>query len=444
MMMQVDGRSALVIGAGRAGRGAIRLLVARGAHVRVLDRSPEVLAAADWPASVELRGGDDQPDTLQGIDLVVPSPGVRREHPLLCAATARGIPVWSEIELAARFLSYPILAITGTNGKSTTTVLLGAMLTADGCRVFVGGNLGTPLTDAVYGDRPYDAAVTEISSFQLEWVTTFHPRVALLLNLSPDHQDRYASVDEYGAMKAILLSQQNTTDIAVLNRDDPWVWAQRSQTRAAVHSFGRDPVELGTFLDGDEVVTSGTGSTQRYALADSPLRGEHNRENIQAAITAASAWGVTPAAIRTALRATGGLPHRLEFCRGHDGVRYYDDSKATNIGAVAKSIASFPAGIVLLLGGYDKGGNFTALRQLIDTRVTDVVCFGAARVQIADQLDGVARCRVTENLAHAVRTAADLAQPGQVVVLAPGCASFDEFTDYAQRGRHFRSLVEAL
>jgi UDP-N-acetylmuramoylalanine--D-glutamate ligase len=443
-MTALDGAAAVVIGAGRAGCSAARLLAASGARVTVLERRAGARRDPAWPASVTFRPGEDRLADLAGVDLVVPSPGVAREHPVLRAAVARGVRVWSEIELAARFLSCPVLAVTGTNGKSTTTVLLGAILAADGRDVFVGGNLGTPLADAVGAGRPHDAAVVEVSSFQLEWAPSFRPRVAVLLNLTPDHQDRYASIEEYGEAKATLLAHQESDDVAVLNRDDPWVWEQRRRTRAAVVSFGREPVEFGTYLDGEEVVVSAHGARDRYALAESPLRGAHNRENIQAAVTAAAAAGVSGDAVRRALRETSGLPHRLEFVREHRGVRYFDDSKATNVGAVEKSIASFPGGIVLLLGGYDKGGDFGVLRRFLGAPVDDVVYFGAAGPEIARQLAPGGAGPVTASLSRAVEMAAERARPGQVVLLAPGCASFDEFSDYADRGRHFRAQVEAL
>jgi UDP-N-acetylmuramoylalanine--D-glutamate ligase len=444
MKATFDGMAAVVIGAARSGRGAVRVLAGHGARVRVLERDPRAVRAADWPTGVDLRLGDDQRESLDGVDLVVPSPGVPREHPVLQRALARGIPVWSEIELASRLLSCPILAITGTNGKSTTTVLLGNMLTADGRHVFVGGNLGTPLSDAVTSGERWDAAVAEVSSFQLEWVPSFRPAVAVLLNLTPDHQDRYPIAADYGAAKANLLVHQESGDTAVLNRDDPWVWAQRRRTRATVLSFGRDPVEFGTFVDGDEVVVWGPGQPQRYGFAESPLQGAHNRENLLAAITAASSWGVSSAAIRAGMRQTAGLPHRLELVREWHGARWYDDSKATNVGAVEKSIDSFAGGIVLLLGGYDKGGDFSALRPRLAARVARVICFGKAAATIADQLGAAAAPHQVPDLAGAVQLAAALARPGQVVVLAPGCASFDEFRDYHERGLRFRALVEAL
>ena len=442
-MMALEGMRALVIGAGRTGQSVARFLAARGARVRVVDRTPTALAQAAWPAGVELGTDDGRPPDLAGIDLIVPSPGVARTHPILAQAVGRRVPVASEIELAARFLSCPILAITGTNGKSTTTVLAGAMLAADGRRVFVGGNLGTPLIDALSDDAGVEAAVVEVSSFQLEWVHHFRAHVGVWLNLTPDHQDRYATFADYGEAKAALLDTQQPDDVAVLNRDDAWVWAQRQRTRAALLSFGRDPVELGSFVDATDIVVCGTRTSARYALAESPLRGEHNRENIQAALTAATAWGVSADAMHAALASTRGLPHRLEWVRTHRGVDYYDDSKGTNVGAVEKSIRSFPGGVILLLGGYDKGGDFAALSALIRERVERVIYFGAAGDRIAAQLSD-APGEIVADLAAAVAAAAARAVSGQTVLLSPGCASFDEFRDYAERGARFRAFVEAL
>jgi UDP-N-acetylmuramoylalanine--D-glutamate ligase len=434
-------RSIAVIGAGRTGQSVVRFLVAQGARVTVFERAATTLAAGSLPSAATLHH-DDAVSALDHVDLVVTSPGIARVHPLLMHAVARGIPVWSEIELASRFLSCPIVAITGTNGKSTTTVLLGAMLAAGGERTFVGGNLGTPLIDAVAGG--FTAAVVEVSSFQLEWIETFRARVGVLLNLTPDHLDRYPSVHEYAAAKARLLATQGDGDCAVLNRDDAWVWEQRHHTAATVISFGRDPVEFGTFVDGEDIVVWGARGLERYALRDSPLRGEHNRENIQAAVTAATAWGVPADAIRRALRETKGLPHRLEHVRDRNGVAYYDDSKGTNVGAVEKSLQSFASGIVLLLGGYDKGGDFRGLLPLIRARATAVICFGGAGPQIAQQLGGTPGVETVSDLVAAVTRAAHLAQPGQTVLLSPGCASFDEFRDYHERGQRFRALVEGL
>jgi UDP-N-acetylmuramoylalanine--D-glutamate ligase len=432
-----------VIGGGRTGQSAARFLVEQDARVTVYERAATTLSADALPLGVTVRS-DDAVSHIDDAELVVTSPGIAREHPLLQRAAARGVPIWSEIELAGRFLSCPLLGITGTNGKSTTTVLLGAMLVAAGQRTFVGGNLGTPLIDAVRDGEHLDAVVVEISSFQLEWIETFRARVSVLLNLTPDHLDRYRNVAEYGAAKARLLQTQAEGDYAILNRDDPWVWEQRHHTAAAVISFGREAVEFGTFVEGDDVVVWGPGGLERYALRDSPLRGEHNRENIQAAVTAATVWGVPSDAIRRALRETRALPHRLEHVAERNGVHYYDDSKGTNVGAVEKSLRSFARGIVLLLGGYDKGGDFRTLLPLMRERAAAVICFGAAGAQIAAQLGTAVRVEVVADLAAAVARASRLAEPGQVVLLSPGCASFDEFRDYHERGQRFRALLEVM
>jgi UDP-N-acetylmuramoylalanine--D-glutamate ligase len=318
------------------------------------------------------------------------------------------------------------------------------MLREAGLSVFVGGNLGTPLIEACADGTAYAACVVEVSSFQLEWVSVFRPRVAVLLNLTPDHLDRYASMEEYGRAKAALLAAQQAEDVAVLNRDDPWVWEQRSKTRAAVISFGRDPVEFGTALDGDTIVYAGPEPpVRRFPLAAVRLQGAHNRENMMAAVTAAAIFGTSTPAIQRALERTSSLPHRLELVAERDGVRFFDDSKGTNVGAVEKSVASFDRGVILLAGGYDKGGDFRALAPLLRERVKHLVLFGAAGPTIGAQLGDTVAHSVVPDLAAAVRAATAHARAGDTVLLSPGCASFDEFSDYAARGRRFRELVEA-
>jgi UDP-N-acetylmuramoylalanine--D-glutamate ligase len=444
--MHLIDRNALVIGAGRTGRSTARFLAARGAAVRLIDRDPEALRRADPWAELETRVDDGSDAALRGVDLVIPSPGIPRTHALLRRAVACGVAVLSEIELAYRFLPCPLLAVTGTNGKSTTTTLLGSMLSAGGARTFVGGNLGTPLIEAVQSDAPvYSAAVAEISSFQLEWTQAFRPRIGVLLNLTPDHLDRYATAAEYGAAKALMIARQRPDDIAVLNRDDPWVWEQRLRTRATTISFGREPVEFGAFIDGDALVYWGPNPRpHRFSLARARLLGAHNRDNMLAAVTAASIWGVAPEAVQRVLEDTDALPHRLEFVRERNGVRYYDDSKGTNVGAVIRSLESFRGNVILLAGGYDKGSDFAALRPLLSERVKHVILFGAARETIASQIGGAPHRIERATLVEAVAAAADIAASGDTVLLSPGCASFDEFTDYAARGRRFRELVEAL
>jgi len=443
-MIDLAGKRVLVIGAGRSGLAVVDLVLAAGGDACLVDRR-QVTPRPEWPAGrVEIGADGEGEKRIADVALVVPSPGVARDHALLAAARNAGLPVWSEIELASRCLRCPLVAITGTNGKSTTTVLIGNILAAAGGRVFVGGNLGTPLAAAAVAAEPYDVAVVEVSSFQLEWVESFRPRVAVWLNLTPDHMDRYRDLDDYAAAKAELFARQEESDVAVLNRDDPVVWARRDALRATVLSFGHDVVEEGAFLDRDSAVVRFAGREERHSLAAARLHGAHNQENILAAVAAAAALRTPAAAVAAGLRDTAGLPHRLELVTARGGARFFDDSKATNIGAVEKSIASFAEPIVLLLGGYDKGGDFAALIPALRERGSRVVCFGAAGPQIARQLEGRIACEVVDRLEQAVHTAAERAVHGQPVVLAPGCASFDEFRDYNERGERFRALVESL
>ncbi len=445
MTLKVAGQQFLVIGAGKTGQSVAKFLARYGAHVRLVERTAEALDRTTLPDGIEVRVGDTAEDLLDGIHVVIPSPGVARGHVLLRRAVGRGLPVLSEIELASRALTCPILAVTGTNGKSTTTVLLGTMLKEAGLRVFVGGNLGTPLVDACLEEQKLEAAVVEVSSFQLEWVYMFRPQVAILLNLTPDHLDRYSDIREYQRAKAALFAAQQPGDVAVLNRDDPWVWEQRRKTCGAAISFGREPVEFGTFLDGDTIIYYGPEPLpRRFRLDAVSLLGAHNQENMMAAVTAAAIWGIPDAAIQRGLERTSGLPHRLQLVRERDGVRFFDDSKGTNVGAMEKSLASFSGNVILLAGGYDKGGDFSALTPLLRTRVKHVILFGAAGPTIRSQLNGTVSSSVVPNLTAAVQQAACYAVPGDTVLLSPGCASFDEFTDYAARGRRFRELVEAL
>lgn len=444
MILDVAGRRYLVIGAGATGQSVARFLVPRGAHVSMTDAVPATLDAARVPDAVERLAAVPALDA-EHFDVVVPSPGVPRRHDLLVTAQRAGVPILSEIELAFRALDCPLAAITGTNGKSTTTVLLGEMLRNAGIETFVGGNLGTPLIEACAEESRYEAAVVEVSSFQLEWVSTFRPHVAVLLNLTPDHLDRYESLEDYGETKARVLRMQDAQDFAVLNRDDPWVWQQRHRARATTISFGADPVEFGSYLDGPEMVVWGASAGPvRYDLRNSPLQGAHNRENLLAAATAATVWGLAPEAIERAIATVSGLPHRLEFIRELRGVRYYDDSKGTNVGAVAKSIESFPGNVVLLAGGYDKGADFSTIAALLRDRVTRIVAFGAAGGTIEAQLAGIVATERADGLRAALLVAAASAGEGDTVLLSPGCASFDEFADYNDRGRHFRRWVEAL
>jgi len=438
-------RRALVVGFGRTGRAVAALLAARGTRVRVADARPATALGSEAPPpGVELRLGEEGPGLLAGVDLVVPSPGVPREAPILRAAVAAGIPVVSEIELAARALAVPIVAVTGTNGKSTTTTLVGLALARAGKRPFVGGNLGTPLVEAV--GRDVDVAVAEVSSFQLEWVDGFRPAVAALLNVTPDHLDRHTSYEEYRDLKARIFARQEAADWAVVNRDDPEVAAVATRCRARVVTFGWEPSARGAWVAGGEAVLRlPDAAEERLSLAATRLTGRHNVENILAAATIARLAGASLAAVQEAVDTMEPLPHRLARVGERHGVVFVDDSKATNVGAAAKSLGSVGGPVILLAGGVDKGGSYDALAAAASGRVRLACLFGAARERIAAAL-GEQRIPVerTASLEEAVAAAASAARPGDTVLLAPACASFDMFADYAARGRAFRAAVEAL
>jgi UDP-N-acetylmuramoylalanine--D-glutamate ligase len=435
-------RRALVVGYRRTGQAVAATLAARGVRVRVAD--PRAVDAPAAPAGVELRLGEDGPGLLAGIDLVVPSPGVPRDAPLLAAAVRRGIPVRSEIEIAAALLACPIVAITGTNGKSTTTSLVGLALERAGRRTFTGGNLGTPLIAAV--DAAPEIAVAEVSSFQLEWVERFRPHVGGLLNVTPDHLDRHGTLAEYRDTKARLFAVQGADDFAVVNRDDAEAWRAVAGVRARIVSFGAEPVPCGAFAgEGFAALRLPDAPEERYALGRTRLIGRQNVENILAAITLARLAGADAAAVQAAIDDAEPLPHRLARVAERGGVAWFDDSKATNVGAAARSVESFAGPVILLAGGVDKGGGYDALAAAARGKVRIALVFGAARDAIAGALRdaGVAVERV-RSLDEAVARAAGVAVPGDTVLLAPACASFDMFTDYAARGRAFRAAVEAL
>jgi UDP-N-acetylmuramoylalanine--D-glutamate ligase len=443
--MEIAGKRVMVLGLARTGIAAARFLVGRGASVSVSDRRAESDLIADveslssLPLSFRL-GGEDL-SWLEEIDLVAPSPGVPQENPLLREACRRGIPVLSEIELAFRFLKAPLLAITGTNGKSTTTTLAGEILKAAGLKVFVGGNIGVPLIDFVPGD--WDWGVAEISSFQLEWVEAFRPKIAVLLNMTEDHLDRYPDFASYRAAKERLFAAQTAVDTAVLNRDDPLVWPLRKKIRSRVVSFGWDSVESGVFATSEEIVWRGAVE-ERFPLSRVKIRGVHNIENIMAAVAAAKVVGVKAETIQRVIESFAGLEHRMEFVREKNGIAFYNDSKGTNVGATLKSLMSFSAPVILLAGGIDKKGDYGILADEVKRKVKKLVLFGAAREVIQNALGTLTTTVVVENLDAAVQEAYRSAARGDIVLLSPACASFDMFKNYAERGKIFKDLVHAL
>jgi len=436
---------ALVCGFGRTGRTVARVLAARGAAVRVVDRASAAALGVDpreW-GGVELLLGAHEADVLADVDLVVPSPGIPRRDPVLAAAVAQGIRVASEIEVAFGLLDCPVVAITGTNGKSTTTTLLGLAFAAAGRHPFVGGNLGTPLVAAA--DGGFDVAVTEVSSFQLEWTERFRPVAAAVLNVTPDHLDRHESFAEYRDLKGRLFATQGATDVAVVNRDDPVALALGRTAPGRLLTFGHAPVTYGAFVSDTGLTIRLDDDEERYDLGRTRLLGAHNHENVMAAALLARSMAVPRAAVQHAIDTMEPLPHRLALVAERRGVRWYDDSKATNVGAAAKSLTSLPGPLLLLAGGVDKGGDYAPLAAAARGKTRLALVFGAAAERIAAALAAadVPVRRVT-SLPEAVETAASAATRGDAVVLAPACSSFDMFTDYAARGRAFQAAVEGL
>jgi len=444
--MELRDKKVLVVGLARTGIECARFLLNQGAKVSVsdlrseTDLKQEINGLKGLPIDY-LLGGEERL-WLDEVDLVVPSPGVPAANSLLHEACRRGIEILSEVEVAYRFFRFPIVAITGTNGKSTTTTLVGLMLKANGTRVFTGGNIGAPLIGFVGGD--WEWGIVEISSFQLEWIEEFRPRVAVLLNLTEDHLDRYPDFAAYCRAKERILENQTAKDVAVLNRDDPLVWGLRQGRRARIISFGFSEVDEGVFAKSEEIVWRDASSEERFPLGHVKIQGVHNVENMMAAIAAAKAIGIPAQIIQQTLEEFPGLEHRLEFVREKDGVRYFNDSKGTNVGAVVKSLASFSVPVILLAGGVDKGGDYGVLREGVGKRVKRLVLFGAAKKMIAKALGALTETVIVDDMEAAVRDAHQHARPGDVVLLSPACSSFDMFRNYAERGRIFKSLVQAL
>jgi UDP-N-acetylmuramoylalanine--D-glutamate ligase len=444
--MDLREKKVLVVGLARTGSECARFLARKGARVSVCDvRSADELkqdVAALTGLPVEFHFGAEVTGWLENVDYVVPSPGVPMQNVLLQAALARGIPVLSEIELAYRFFRAPLVAISGTNGKSTTTTLIGAMFKAEGKKIFLGGNLGAPFIGALTDS--WDWGVVEVSSFQLEWVERFCPRIALLLNVSEDHLDRYPTFADYCRAKERIFAAQTRAELAILNRDDPLVWEMKERIQARVFSFGFGAVDEGVFATDREVVWRAGANEERFSLQNVKIQGVHNVENMMAATAAAKLAGISRRAIEDALEEFPGLEHRLEFVRERDGVRYYNDSKGTNVGAVVKSLASFSAPVILLAGGVDKGGDYRPLADAIQGKVRRLVLFGAAKGIIAGAVGHLTETTIVDDMAAAVRDAAAHGRPGDVVLLSPACSSFDQFRNYAERGRIFKDLVTGL
>ena len=460
---QLTGVRVTVVGMARSGVAAARLLQDAGALVTVADRKNRgellgILGSLDQ-AAIRLVLGDDYESALSQAELVVISPGVPYRLEALERVRRRGVKVISELDLASRFLSAPILALTGTNGKSTTVTLIGKMLQESGKRVFVGGNLGTAISEAAVQSLramkmgrpcPYDALVVEVSSFQLETVEQFHPWIAAILNVTVDHQDRYGSIDEYIAAKNRIFENQTPSDYALFNLDDARVAPLRRSARANVLGFTRTqtlPSNLagGTYLDRDRIMATIGGQMQEIcARSEVKVIGNHNVENAMVAATYALLSGCPLGIIRQVLREFPGLEHALEVVRERRGIRFINDSKGTNVDATLKALESIDQPIWLIAGGRDKGGDFSRLAPAIRQRVKRLVLIGEAAPLMANAMKEYQGIERAGTLREAVELAASEADAGDVVLLSPACASFDMFADYQDRGRQFKALVQSL
>jgi UDP-N-acetylmuramoylalanine--D-glutamate ligase len=440
------GKRVLVVGLARTGVVASLFAAGYGATVTATDEKPEhelaETAARLRAAGVKLELGGHAHVAFLDQDLIVISPGVQAKLPTLELARARGIPVWSEIELAWRFLRGKLVAITGSNGKTTTTELVAHILKTAKIETLVGGNIGTPLLSLVESSSDSSVTIAEISSFQLETIEAFRPEIGVLLNLTPDHLDRHASFEEYAAAKMRLFENQIERDAAVLNADDPEV-TRRMPSRPHVFWFSRQKrVAEGAFLRDDRIIFRHDGSEAAVARRDEiALRGEHNVENVLAACAAAFLAGAGPAAIASGVKTFRGVEHRLEFIAEIAGVAFYNDSKATNVDAARKAIEAFSGPLIVILGGKDKGSPYTPLREPLRDHARLAILIGAAAEKIAADLGDALPVEHADTLDRAVQLAMDRARPGDVVLLAPACSSFDQFENYEHRGRVFKQLV---
>jgi UDP-N-acetylmuramoylalanine--D-glutamate ligase len=458
-MMELKDKRVLVVGLGKSGVASALFLKAHGARVTVSDTKSgdelrnEIPALLDHGITVETGGHGER--TFREQDLIVVSPGVPVDAPMLAQARSLAEAVIGEIELAARFLPGPIVAITGSNGKTTTTTLTGEILAAGGLPTLVGGNIGTPAISLAERATPETAIVLEVSSFQLETIQTFHPKVAVVLNVTPDHLDRHQTFEAYVDAKARIFENQTDSDFAVLNADDPTCVSMAARTRAQVFWFSRQKeVKQGAWVREGKILFRDGASFQKdhqreiMLVSEIPLKGAHNLENVLAAVCAGALLGCAPEKIRQAVRDFKAVEHRLEFVATIRGVDYYNDSKATNVDATIKALESFPANIHLILGGKDKGSDYSVLNDLLRQRVKRVYTIGAAAAKIESQIasskGGGVEVVHAETLENALRKANAVAEAGDVVLLAPACASFDQFKNYEQRGQVFKEIVRGL
>ena len=436
------GSKALVVGMAKSGVASVELLVKQGALVRATDLHA---VAPGWARELDALHVPfvlQTPEVFESADLIVLSPGVPADLEPIEAAHKRGVTVIGEVELASYFLKGPIIGITGSNGKTTTTALVGHILQESGIPVQVGGNIGTAVTAMVDSSKPGQWNVLELSSFQLETICNFRAEVAVALNVTPDHLDRHHTFENYAAAKGRLFETQQAGDSAVLNADDPVCVGYAKLTKAkAVWFSSTHAVSPGMWLQDGEIRFDGE---RVMPAAEIPIRGLHNVENTMAAAAACLLAGASLDQIAAAVRTFRAVEHRLEFVRNISGVDFYNDSKATNVDATLKALAAFNGGLWVILGGKDKGSDYTVLRQPLTQKARGVMLIGAAAEKIRSQIEGAVPLYDSKTLDVALRDAYAAAQPGDTVLLAPACASFDQFDNYEHRGRVFKTLAAQL
>jgi len=457
-MHSVEGKHILVVGLGKSGRSAIDFCRSRGASQISVSDAAMRPDDAHWLAErgIACEFGGHSREFCHGADLILLSPGVPHDLPVFAEARDKGIPVIGELALAPRYLKTPVIAVTGTNGKTTVTTLIGELLAAAGRRVFVGGNIGTPLTDYLMTDQQAEWLVLEVSSFQLDTAGKFRPAIGVLLNISPDHLDRYPSYDAYGFSKLNLFARQGRDDVSIINADDPDTlrlldgakslrpgWEPRRCLAFGKRLAGR----IGAEIQGTVVRLVGdwlAGAEDTYQLGETALGASPNVENTAAAILAARAAGCSSAGIKQGIAAFSPLPHRMTLVSDVDGVRYINDSKATNIGAVQAALDSMTAPVILIAGGRDKGGDYSLMAAQVKAKVKALLLIGEAREKMAASFAAMTQVEPLDSMQQAVQRAHELAVSGDVVLLSPACASFDMFSGYVERGEVFTALVRGL
>jgi UDP-N-acetylmuramoylalanine--D-glutamate ligase len=447
--MDLKNKKALVVGLARSGISAANLLCRLGARVTITDEKRESELSENirkLTKGIYLKLGGHNGVDIAKVDLVVISPGVLWDSPFLNKIRENGIRIISEVELAFKYIKAPLIAVTGTNGKTTTTTLIGEMLKKDDRNVFVGGNIGNPMCEEVLNGSSSELILSEISTFQMEGIETFKPHISVILNITPDHLDRHKSMAEYIALKKRVFINQNTRDYTVFNMDDKITAALSNEGKGERIFFSRiREVDNGAFVRGDNIIFRRNRKEEIVStLKDLKIIGVHNIENTLASVAVGGICDIPPRLMREVISEFSGIPHRMEFVREIEGIKFINDSKGTNVGATIKSIESFNEPIILIAGGKDKGSDYLPLKPLIEDRVKFLILIGEAKKKMASVMNGFGNILNAESFEEAVNEAFDKAEKGDVVLLSPACASFDMFRDYEDRGEQFKKIVESL